>query len=426
MYCIKELNNGIKIVMEKLMNMQSISLGIIIENGSVRENIHNNGISHFIEHMLFRGTRNKSLKDIAEISDNIGGNLNAFTSRENTCFYVQLLKEHLDIAIDLLSDMLVNSSFNEDDINKEKKTIVEEINMYLDDPEDLVHELLNKTIYSNSPLSLSILGNSQSINNFDKNMLLEYYNKNYTGNKITISVVGDIKFDEVYRKLKYAFGEINASKNYNNTEVIKLDNFSFNNISSEEKEVEQFNLCMGFPGPSISSKKIYSYMILTNLLVNNDSSRLYQSIRNEGLAYSLYSSISSYKDIGDVSIYMGLNNDQVDKTLSILDKELKRLSSRGIEYEEIEKAKEHLKINYILENEDSLSRMFENAKSVSLFNKIEKQDEILRKIDKINQKDISDIIYNSFKRDKINISYVSEANKTLNLKNNIREKIFRI
>lgn len=428
MYLINELNNGIKVVMEKVENINSISLGVIIENGSSNEDIKNSGISHFIEHMLFRGTTSKSSKDISNIIDNIGGNLNAFTGRENTCFYVQILKSHLDIAIELLSDMILNPTFEEEDILKEKKIINEEIDMYLDDSEDLVHELLNSIIYSGSSLSLPILGNAKTINSFNKEKLVDYYKEKYIGKKIIISIAGNIEFDEINKKIKNAFEKLpktNGLSYLENVNCIDSKNFSFNNINSIKREIEQFNLCIGFPGPSISSEDIYPYMVLTNLFVNNDSSKLSQSIREEGLAYSLYSSISSYKNTGDISIYLGLNNKEIKKVLSIIDKEIIDLNKNIISNEELLKGKEQLKINYILENEDSLSKMFENAKSVSLFDKIESQDEIIRKIDNISRIDISEIINESFQREKLNLSYISNLDKKLVLESYIKKNIFR-
>ncbi|OLS01770.1 M16 family metallopeptidase [Tissierella creatinophila] len=425
MYFIKELDNGINVVIEKLDNINSISLGIIVENGSINENDNNNGISHFIEHMLFRGTDNKTAKEISQIIDKIGGNLNAFTSKENTCFYAQVLREHLDIVIELFSDMFLNSLFNEEDIEKEKMIIEEEINMYLDDPEDLVHELLNEMIYFNTSLSLSILGNIDSIKRFNKKDLNNYFNKYYNPKKIIISIAGNLNINETYKKLNQYFGKFNIQ---NKSEDIKFDTDDIihgNKIKGIKKDIEQFNLCIGLLGISSSSDDLYSYLILNNILANNESSRLYQSIREAGLAYSLYSSITTYKDIGDMSIYIGLNNNKIENTLSLIDKELNILKNNYIKHEELETCKEQLKINYILENESSLSKMFENAKSISLFKKIETEDQVLKKIDKINKKDMISIINKVFKRETFKIAYISNLEDKAGIEEHIKNKIFR-
>lgn len=426
MYFINKLDNNIRLVMQKIDNVNSVSLGIIVENGSTNEDETNNGISHFIEHMLFRGTVTKTAKDISSIIDNIGGNLNAFTSKENTCFYAQILNYHLDIVIDLLSDIFLNPSFDRLDIEKEKKVIEEEINMYLDDPEDLVHELLNELIYENTSLSRPILGSIQSIKKFNSEILSDYFNDNYTQDKIIISLAGDIDMDKAYIKLNQTFGRLKRNSNSRyTTNLENINIFNNNKINSINKDVEQFNLCIGLPGPSSYSNDIYSYLILNNILANNESSRLQQSIREEGLAYSIYSNINSYKSIGDISIYMGINNNQIKNVLSIIDSELDKLSSHYISHDELEIGKEQLKINYILESESSISKMFENAKSIALFGKIETQDEILKKIDIINKNDIVELINNLFKRDKMNVSYVCKNYKRKDLEKQIKKKMFR-
>lgn len=425
MYSIRELDNGIRVVIEKLDNINSISLGVIVENGSINEDCENNGISHFIEHMLFRSTNNKTAKEISQIIDNIGGNLNAFTSKENTCFYTQILKEHLNIVIDLLSDMFLNSLFNEEDIEIEKRIIEEEINMYLDDTEDLVHELLNEIIYSNTSLSLPILGNINSINNFNKENLKKYFKKYYDPKKIIISITGNLNINETLKKLNDSFGNFNVKKELENIKLIPNQIIFKNEIKGIKKDIEQFNLCIGLPGISSYSEELYSYLILNNILANNESSRLYQNIREEGLAYSLYSSITTYKEVGDISIYMGLNNNKIEETLSLINKEFNILSNNYISYEELQRGKEQLKINYILDNESSLSKMFENAKSISLFGRIETSDEILKKIDKINKKDIMNIIDKTFKREFIKVSYVSNLDNKKEIEQEIKDKIFR-
>ena len=425
MYFIKELDNGIRVVMEKIENINSISLGIMVENGSKNETKINNGISHFIEHMLFRGTTNRTAKEISQIIDNIGGNINAFTSKENTCFYGQTLEKHLDIVIELFSDMFLNPLFNQEDIEKEKRIIEEEINMYLDDAEDLVHELLNEITYSNTSLELPILGSIKSLQGFNTQNLKDYFNKYYNSKNTIISIAGNININETYKKLNYYFGEISIGIKLENRQNYQHKSQSFNKINGINKDIEQFNLCIGLPGTPSDSDDLYSYLILNNILANNESSRLYQGIREAGLAYSIYSSITSYNDIGDMSIYMGLNNKNIETTLSLIDKEFDILRKDHISHEEVEIGKEQLKINYILDNESSVSKMFENAKSISLCKRIETQADVLSKIDKIDRKDMQSIIDRTFMREYINISYISNLKRTNNIDKKINNKIFR-
>lgn len=258
MISIKELDNGIRIVMEKLDNVNSISLGVIVENDSSDEDETNNGIYHFIEHMLFRGTSTKTARDISNIIDNIGGNLNAFTSKENTCFYAQILKPHLDIVIELLSDIFLNSLFLKNDIDKEKRVIEEEIKMYLDDYEDLTHELLNKIMYSGSSLSLPILGNIETIRTFNSEKLKQFFDENYISKNIIISVAGDIDITETYKKINENFGRISDKNYFKYKTKFEIKHFDKNSIEGLNRNIEQFNLCIGLPGvPSNSDSYIH-------------------------------------------------------------------------------------------------------------------------------------------------------------------------
>lgn len=430
MYFVQELDNGIKVVIEKLDNIKSVSLGIIVEIGSRYENYMNNGMSHFIEHMLFRGTSNRTAREISLIIDKIGGNVNAFTSKENTCYYVQVLKEHLDIAINLLSDMFLNPLFDKEDIRRERMVIEEEINMYLDDTEDLVHELLDETLYYNTPLSLPVLGNINSIRKLDAEILKDFFFKYYNPTNIIISVAGNLNPDDTFEKINNYFGRLASKYDYDNINNDNLKNKLYsisqtNKIRGIVKQVEQLNLCMGFPGTSSKSNDLYIYSILNNIFVNNEGSRLYQTLRESGYVYSLYSNITTYKDTGDISIYMGLSNSQIENVLTLIDRELSILCNNYINHEELQIAKEQLKINYILDNENPLSRMFGNARSVSLSGNIETEDEVLEKIDIIDRSDIINIINKSFKRSNINIAYISNIKNDSIIEQLVKNKIFR-
>jgi predicted Zn-dependent peptidase len=405
MYFKDKLNNGIRVVMEEIPYVNSVSIGMIINNGSVNEDKHLNGVSHFIEHMLFKGTINRTAKALAESIDNIGGQINAFTGSEYTCFYVKVLDNHLPIAIEILSDMLNNSKFDHNDIEKEKGVISEEINMYLDSPEDIVYDVLSEIMFENTPLALPVLGSYETVNNLNREMILEYYKKHYTSENIVISVVGNLDSKDTMSMLNEHFYKSNINDNdnpsRNNTPLLSQK------IRSQLKETEQLNFCLGMEGVKRGSDDIYSLLVMNNIFGGSMSSRLFQKIREEkGLVYSVYSHPTSFKDIGTFTIYAGLNSDQVINVAKLIEEDIEDLRKNLITKDELEKSKEQLKGNYILGMESTFSRMFDIGKSELLFGKILSPEDVLEKIDKVRMEDIERIIFSTFNKDKYNIAYV--------------------
>lgn len=264
MYFIDKLDNGIKVVMETIEYVNSVTIGIIVDNGSINEDKENNGISHFIEHMLFKGTKNRTPKQIAESIDDIGGQLNAFTGKEQTCFYAKVLDQHLPIAIDVLGDMFNNSLFLKEDIEKEKGVILEEINMYEDSPEDLVFEVLNDIMFEGTSLELPILGTQNSIRNINRENLLDYFYRNYNPEDIIVSIAGKFNPKEVIKLLNMNFGS------FNNTIKAKPSNFEHtyqysNKIKGINKKIEQLNICIGLEGVNNTSEDIHPILVLNNI-----------------------------------------------------------------------------------------------------------------------------------------------------------------
>ncbi len=398
------LKNGIRVVTENIPYVKSVSIGIWIEAGSRYENKKNNGVSHFIEHMLFKGTQNRTAKDIAEEIDSIGGQLNAFTSKECTCFYAKILDNHLPIAIDVLSDMLFNSKFDYNDIEKEKSVVIEEINMYEDSPEELVHDLISKTIFDDHPLAFSILGNASVLKDLDREDILDYFKKYYTPNNMVISIAGNFKEKEVLNLLQEYFSNW-KSKSYCN------DNYNtpllLQRVKSKIKPTEQLHLCLGMEGTSQGKNELYSLLVMNNIFGGSMSSRLFQRIREDrGLVYSIYSYPSSYKDIGIFTIYAGLNPKQITTVVQLIADEIKKIKKEGLKSEEIYKAKEQLKGNYILGLESTSSRMTFLGKSELLLGKTYSQKEIIEKINNVNMHSLKHIIDKVFNSHKLNIAYV--------------------
>lgn len=411
MYLIDKLDNGIKVVMESIPYVNSVSIGVIVNTGSINENKYNNGVSHFIEHMLFKGTKNKTAKEIAETIDNIGGQINAFTGKESTCYYTRVLDRHCDIGIEVLADMLNNSLFKEEEIEKEKTVITEEINMYLDSPDDLVSELLNESMFENTTLAYPILGTEKSILSLKRESIMEYFYKYYSPREIVISLSGNIDTKETLKKLNYCFGNFNNKVKENNNCITSNNNYQFTNkIKNIKKDTEQLNLCIGFNGVSTDSDYMESMLVMNNVFGGSMSSRLFQKIREDlGLAYSIYSYPSAYKNTGIFTIYAGLNPSHMINVIRYIEEEIKYIKKNLISKDQLKKSKDQLKANYILGMEGTFDRMYEIGKSLSLLDRVQSPDEIMGKIDKVSMEDIESLVNIVFNKENINISYVGEV-----------------
>lgn len=408
MYIIDKLDNGIKVVMEKIDYVNSVTIGVLINNGSIRENQFNNGVSHFIEHMLFKGTKNRSPKQIAESIDDIGGQLNAFTGKEQTCYFAKVLDQHLPIAIDVLGDMLNNSLFNSEDIIKETGVIIEEINMYQDTPEDLVFELLSDLMFEGTSLQFPILGTAESISGLNRENILEYFYKNYSPRDMIISLAGKFDSREVMKMLNESFGQFNKENQSSLDKIYASHNYR-NKIRGIRKNIEQLNVCLGLDAVSSTSEDVQALLVMNNVFGGSMSSRLFQKIREErGLVYAIDSHLSTYDNTGNFTIYAGLNQEYVIEVMELINEEMDYMKKNLISSEELRKSKEQLKGSYILGMEGTFNRMFEIAKSMSLLNRIESPQEVLEKIDRVTMEDIERVVNLVFDKDKLNIAYVGD------------------
>ncbi|EOD00631.1 M16 family metallopeptidase [Caldisalinibacter kiritimatiensis] len=416
------LDNGLRVVTEYIPHVKSVTVGIWVETGSRRENKLNNGVSHFIEHMLFKGTKNRNAKEIAESIDNIGGQLNAFTSKECTCFYAKVLDNHLPIAIDVLADMLFNSKFEEKEIEKEKSVVLEEINMYEDSPEDLVHDLLSTTIFDGHPLAYPILGHTDNLKNLSREDILRYFKEHYTPKNTVIAIAGNFKANETIKLIEKFFGHWNGNKKNHPFEKPPT---LYKRVIGKRKLTEQLHLCLGMEGISQGDDDLYGLLLLNNIFGGSMSSRLFQRIREDkGLVYSIYSYPSAYKDIGVFTIYVGLNPNQICNVSKLIKEEINCIKNKNFSDNEFYKAKEQLKGNYILGLESTSNRMTSLGKSELLLGKIYSPKDIIEKIDKINLDDINRIIDKVFDFSKFNIAYVGNINNQNKLKEDMNEIFF--
>lgn len=386
MYQRYELSNGMRVVAYPMQGMRSLSLGLWINAGSAYEAQASSGVSHFVEHMLFKGTESRTAKDLADIVDGIGGQINAFTSKECTSYYIKVLDTHLDIAVDLLGDMLQHSVHDSAEIEKEKNVILDEIALYEDSPEDVVYDLLAEVIYGGHPLGYPILGTESTVRNLSRDTIFALLNERYTAENIVIAVAGSYQEDELLARLETQFGGVKRSGSPVKDPAIPAFKTAW---AVREKDIEQVHLCIGFEGVKYSDDDLYPLMVLNNILGGGTSSRLFQSIREDkGLAYSVYSHPSLYKDNGLMTLYASFVPENLEPVMASLCQELKSIRAHAITEEEILRGKEQLKGNYILGLESTGSFMSMMGKSELMAGMIETIDEVIEKIDRVQAQDV--------------------------------------
>jgi len=396
-----------------------VSVGIWVGAGSRNEKKEINGISHFIEHMLFKGTKKRSAKEIAESIDSIGGQINAFTGKECTCYYTKTLDTHIDIAIDVLTDMFFNSVFSEKDIDIERKVVLEEISMYEDSPEDLVHDYLSETVWENDAIGMPILGTYESLHNIERDTIVNYISEHYLPENTVIAVAGNFDDNVLIDIVKKNFGSWYSDRKP--VKQFEKANFKVSN-RIKQKDIEQVHICLGFEGIEHGNDDLYSLLAINNVFGGGMSSRLFQKIREErGLVYSIYSYPSSYCNAGLFTIYAGMNPEHRDTFLKLVMEEIKILIKHGISEEELAKSKEQLKGSYILGLESTSSRMNSLGKSELMLGKVYTPEEVLKKIDEVNNEKVREIIEKVFQMEKMSIAVVGNINEKL-IYQNIYEK----
>lgn len=400
-----KLDNGINVVMEKMEYVKSVAFGIFVKNGSRNENEENNGISHFIEHMLFKGTDKRSFKEIAEEMDSIGGQLNAYTTKEYTCYYARTLDTHLDIAFDILSDMFFNSSFEDSAIEKEAKVIAEEISMYNDSPDDVLFDKLQYNIWKGNSLSYPILGTEKTISGFNHNTLKSYFMDNYCGENTVIAIAGSFDKERVKEKINLLFGKLKAKTN---REEIKKPIYQKSTVKIE-KDIEQLHFALSYDGIKLNDSLSYAMAVLNTLLGGGMSSRLFQKIREDnGLCYTVYSFNSAYTDTGLFSVYAGMNPEQLSRVYELIKEEITALKRDKISAELINKTKEQIKSNYMMSLESTLNRMSAIGRSMVLLNKASTPEELLEKVDNVNDEMIAQVIESVFENKEPSICIVGK------------------
>jgi predicted Zn-dependent peptidase len=383
---VTALPNGIRVVTEQMPHVRSVSLGIWIGTGSRRETPEENGISHFIEHMVFKGTKNRSAEDIARSVDSIGGGLDAFTAKEMVSFNTKVLDEHLPLAFDVLADLVRNPLFREEDIEKEKGVILEELKMEVDNPEYLLHEIFSSNFWKDHPLGKPILGTKDTVQKFHREMIDGYYRRIYSPTNILITAAGNLKHGHIVDLARGHFEELRKNGALPpDRPPVPHARLNFRNKTS----LEQTHLYMGVPSYPLPHEDRFVCYVLNTLLGGGMSSRLFQNIRERmGLAYAVYSEMSMYSDTGCFAIYAGTSLESARKVVDAITHEFRDLKDNLVPDEELRRAKDHLKGSFMLGLESTSSRMGNLARQELYFKRFFSLDDMVESIEKVTAEEV--------------------------------------
>jgi predicted Zn-dependent peptidase len=409
MYRKDTLANGIRVVSETLPKSRSVSIGVWVKVGSRHEPQELGGVSHFIEHMFFKGTAKRTAKDIAIEMDSLGGEMNAFTSQETTTYYAKVVDEHLPIAIDILSDILLGSKFDPREMEKERKVILEEIKSVEDTPDDYIHELFTNTVWKNNSLGRPILGTKETIKALKHTDIISYIDAYYSTKEIVISVAGNFEHARLIDLLNASFGKL--SRNGESKQEI-TPAFS-QAIAVKKKQLEQVQVCIGCRGLHYSHEDRYVISALNAVLGNSMSSRLFQEIREQNaLAYSIYSYVTSYKDTGLLTIYAGTDPTNALEVVRLVVKEIRKLRDEGITAAEEERVKNQIKGSLILSLESSNSHMSRIARQEMYFGKHLTIDDLVRGVEKVTAGQVQDLAKQLFTQENLALTILGPLSRT--------------
>jgi len=386
---IATLKNGVRVISEEMSHVRSVSLGVWIRTGSRRETSEENGISHFIEHMLFKGTKNRSAEEIARSVDSIGGGLDAFTAKEMVSYNTKVLDEHLPIAFDVLADMVRNPLFREEDIEKEKGVILEELKMEVDNPEYLLHDIFSSNFYKDHPLGKPILGSKDTIRAFDRGMIDKYFQRYYSPSNILITAAGNLNHAQLVDLARAHFEDLQVNGALA-PEVAPVPHARL--VFRDKKSLEQTHLYMGVPAYPFPHELRFACYTLNTILGGGMSSRLFQNIREkQGLAYAVYSELSMYRDTGCMAIYAGTAVETCRQVIDSIVKEFRELKENLVPVEELRRAKDNLKGSFMLGLESTSSRMGNLARQDLYFQRFFTLDEMLESIEAVTAEQVREI-----------------------------------
>lgn len=410
------LESGLRVITEEIPHVRSASLGVWVRAGSLWETPADAGISHFIEHMLFKGTPTRTARQIAQAIDGRGGSLNAFTAKEQTCYYAKVLDEHLPIALDVLSDMVLHSSHDPVDIEKEKGVILEEIKMYEDVPDDVVHDLFTSVMWGDHALGRPIVGTADTVQSFSRESLLGYFAGHYTPGEVVVAAAGNLSHDQVVEQVGRAFAEWNGpaadrawpappAEPERGRALIRV------------KDTEQAHLVLGVKGLHQDHDQIYALHLINTVFGGGSSSRLFQEIREDrGLAYSVYSYQTSFRDTGNFAVYAGVSPQVLPDVLELILNAFDDLGRRGLTAEELAEAKEQLKGNIMLSLESTSGRMTRLGRGELMLGRVLSPDEIIRRIDAVTHEQVLELCQRLCLKEPKVLSAVGPVEENLDLK----------
>ena len=407
------LDNGIRILSEEMPNARSVSLGIWVENGSRHEPRHQNGISHFIEHLLFKGTDRRSAAQIAEEMDSVGGVLNAFTAKEHTCYYAKVLDENLPVAIDLLTDIFLHSVFDREEIERERSVILQEISQAEDTPDDYVHDLFNLDLFKDHPLGRPICGQAATVLKFSREDFLDFVRDRYLPGRVIVAASGHVSHEKLVREMDQRLGGKNLEFRIQNSEFRVGDSPKLQSgIFQHSKSLEQVHLCLGVAGIHQTHPLRYAAYILNTILGGGMSSRLFQEIREKrGKAYSIYSFLASYRDVGYLGVYAGTSLEWAEEVVDLMVREMGRLAAGEIGEEELQRAKSQLVGNMILGMESTDSWMSHITRNEIYFGKAISVEEISSGVRSVSRADIVDLARATFRSEEMALSLLGDFEK---------------
>jgi predicted Zn-dependent peptidase len=411
MFAKTVLDNGIRILSHEMPDHRSVSLGIWVENGSRHESRQENGISHFIEHLLFKGTERRSAAQIAEEMDAVGGVINAFTAKEHTCYYAKVLDENLPLAIDLLTDIFLQSKFDAEEIERERSVILQEISQAEDTPDDYVHDLFSLDFFRDHPIGRPICGSAETVNRFRRDDFLQFFRSRYRPHRVIVAAAGHLRHGDIVTEMAARLGSVVDGAEGATADALDGSRAPEirHGVFSHPKGLEQAHLCLGVPGLSQAHPKRYASYILNTLLGGGMSSRLFQEIREKrGKAYSVYSFASSYKDVGYFAVYAGTSVDSTEEVVELVLKELKSLADGKISEVELGRTKGQLVGGMMLGLESTDSWMSHIARNEIYYGRTISTDEICQSVRAVTRADVIELAGALFRSDALTLSLLGD------------------
>ena len=396
------LPNGLIILTERMDHLRSVAMGVWIKSGSRCEPAEINGISHFVEHMLFKGTRSRSAQAIAREMDSIGGNLDAFTGKETICFNVKSLADHVPLALDVLSDLVLNPVFAAPDIERERGVILEEIKIDEDNPDVLVHELFTQSFWKDHPLGWPILGTTSTVARLDQNQLFDYHSGRFHAGNMIFSAAGNLDHDQFAASIASRFSNLAPGPSVSE---LAAPEATARVVRRNKKSLEQVQICLGVPAPPITDENRYATLILNTVLGGGMSSRLFQTIREErGMVYSIYSDLSPYRDTGTLCVYAGTSSANALQVVDLILAEFTRLKQEPLSEEELTRAKDQVRGNILLGLESTNSRMANLARQEMYFKKFYSVDEVIARLGEVEAAQVQAMAQRLFLPDRIAVT----------------------